>query len=87
VSTDCIYKHQTPRSQVEALRRSRARAEPTAERHADADAAESTLIKRLTQQLARVRKEHREQIAELCAALEAAHGELLTLRRRLGDEQ
>jgi hypothetical protein len=86
VSTDFIYKHPVLRSQVEALRRSRARTQPSAGHPADADAAESTLVRRLTQQLAQIRKEHREQIAEMRAALEAAHGELLTLRRRLGDE-
>ncbi|MGI5291397.1 DUF6262 family protein [Nonomuraea polychroma] len=87
VSTDFIYKHQVLRPQVEALRRSRAGATPTASHPADTDAAESTLIRRLTQQLAQTRKEHREQITELRAALEAAHGDLLVLRRRLDDRQ
>ncbi|WP_257153701.1 hypothetical protein [Streptomyces lunaelactis] len=37
--------------------------------------------------MAQIRKQHREQITELRAALEAAHGELLVLRRRLQDDQ
>jgi hypothetical protein len=89
VSADFIYKHPVFRPRIEALRRSRTAASPRADGHTDADAeaAESTLIRRLTQQLAQIRKQHREQITELRAALEAAHGELLVLRRRLQDDQ
>ncbi|MFD9486713.1 hypothetical protein [Streptomyces sp. NPDC059991] len=74
VSTAFIYKHPALRPQVESLRRSRTGRVPAQDRLADADAAESTLIRRLTQQLAQIRKEHREQITELRSALEAAHG-------------
>jgi hypothetical protein len=48
-------------------------------------AADSTLVRRLSQQLADTRRRHREEIAELRRALEAAHGELLILRRQLAD--
>ncbi|MBB6414450.1 hypothetical protein [Streptomyces sp. AK010] len=87
VSTDFIHKHTVVRPQIEALRRSRAGTAAAPDQPADADAAESTLIRRLTQPLAQVRKEHREQIAELRTALETAHGELLVLRRQLADGQ
>ncbi|MGW2370190.1 hypothetical protein ACWCZ5_32100 [Streptomyces sp. NPDC001667] len=87
VSTDFIYKHPAIRPKVEDLRRSRAGTVPSTARPADADAAESTLIRRLTQQLAQARKQHQEQIAELRTALETAHGELLVLRRQLADQQ
>jgi len=49
--------------------------------HPDADAASSTLVRRLSQQLADARRQHREEVGELQRALEAAHGELLVLRR------
>ncbi|NBM17986.1 hypothetical protein GUY61_20710 [Streptomyces sp. GC420] len=87
VSTDFIYKRPVVRPQVEALRRTRAGTVQDRTQPADADAAENTLIRRLTQQLAQIRKEHREQVAELRTALETAHGELLALRRRLADGQ
>jgi hypothetical protein len=78
VSTDFIYRHPDLRPQVEALRQQHpAPAAP------DTAAAESTLIRRLTQQLADERRKHRKETAELRAALETAHGELLTLRRQL----
>lgn len=80
VSTDFIYRHPALRPQVEALRQGRP-SPPDAQ--PDAGAAESTLIRRLTQQLAAERHKHREETAELRTALETAHGELLTLRRQL----
>jgi hypothetical protein len=78
VSTDFIYRHPGLRPQVEALRQ----AQP-APQAPDAASAESTLIRRLTQQLADERRKHREDTAGLRAAIETAHGELLTLRRQL----
>ncbi|GLY86083.1 DUF6262 family protein [Actinoallomurus iriomotensis] len=86
VSTDFIYRHLVLRPQVEALRRSRRTAGPEPADHPDAEAAESTLVRRLTQQLATERRKHREEAAELRAALEAAHGELLILRRRAEEQ-
>lgn len=81
VSSDFIYRHPTLRPQIEALRRARSTTAPDPELPADAHAAESTLVRRLTQQLATVRKQHQQQIAELRAALDTAHGDLLVLRR------
>lgn len=83
VSTDFIYRHPELRPQVEALRQARPPAGPAAT--PDAAAAESTLIRRLTRQLADERRKRREEIAELRAALETAHGELLNLRRQLSN--
>ena len=87
VSSDFIYRHPTLRPQIEALRRARNATASDPELPADAHAAESTLVKRLTQQLASVRKQHQQQIAELRAALETAHGDLLVLRRERGHHQ
>lgn len=85
VSTDFIYRHPTLRAQVEVLRRTR-RAAPSPQSNAtDVEAASSTLVRRLSQQLAEARRTHREEVTELRKALEVAHGELLTLRRKLDD--
>lgn len=82
VSTDFIYRHPELRNQVEALRRARTGPTPSdASQDPDADAASSTLVRRLSQQLADLRRKHREEVFELRRALEAAHGELLVLRR------
>jgi hypothetical protein len=51
----------------------------------DTPAAASPLVRRLTQQITRERAEHRAELSRLRAALEAAHGELLQLRRQLDD--
>jgi hypothetical protein len=82
VSTDFLYRHPELRTQVEALRRARTNRYPEPADHPDAEAAESTLVRRLTQQLADARRKHRQDVAELRTALEAAHGELLRLRRQ-----
>jgi hypothetical protein len=85
VSTDFIYRHPTLRPQVEALRRARrSTTSTTAAPGPESEAAASTLVRRLTQQLASERRKHREQLEQLQDALAAAHGELLALRRRLG---
>jgi hypothetical protein len=86
VSTDFIYRHHELRPQVEALRRARpSTVELAPVNDPDIAAASSTLVRRLTQQLADTRRRHREEVAELRRALEAAHGELLLLRRRLAE--
>ena len=82
VSPDFIYRHPELRPEVEALRRARS-ASPAPPENGDAEAAESTLIRRLTLQLADTRRKHREDVSELRRALEAAQGELLALRRQL----
>ncbi len=86
VSTDFIYRHRELRPEVEALRRARSSpSAPAVGDHPDTDAAESTLVRRLSQQLSDVRRKHHEELAELRCALEAAHGELLVLRRQLSE--
>ena len=42
------------------------------------------VIAALTGELAQLKRRHREQITELQRALQAAHGDNLVLRRRLG---
>ncbi|WP_369265056.1 hypothetical protein [Streptomyces sp. R35] len=83
VSTDFIYRRPVLRPQVEALRRARRDAAPDDAGHQpDTEAAASILVRRLTQQLSTERRKHREDVAQLQAALAAAHGEVLTLRRQ-----
>ncbi|SHN37536.1 DUF6262 family protein [Actinacidiphila paucisporea] len=83
VSTDFIYRHPTLRPQVEELRRARRNATSNNAGHdPDSQAAASTLVRRLTQQLATERRKHREELTQLQSALAAAHGELLALRRQ-----
>jgi hypothetical protein len=87
VSPDFIYTHPWLRAQAEALRQARRPGPGTAreQSHSDADAAASNLVRALQQQLAQQRRAHREEVAELKAALTAALGENLTLRRRIAD--
>jgi hypothetical protein len=86
VSTDFLYRHPGVRAQIEALRRTRRRSPAHALTSNDSDAAESALIRRLSHQLIDLRRQHRDEVAELHRALAAAHGELLELRRKLQDE-
>lgn len=85
VSTDFIYRHRELRGQVEALRRARSTTPARPPDHPDIAAADSTLVRRLSQQLVDTRRKHRDEVAELRQALQAAHGELLRLRRQLSD--
>lgn len=86
VSPDFIYNHPRLRAQAEALRRNRQPATGSTSRpSADADAAASNLVRALQQQLAQQRRAHREEVTELKAALAAALGENLALRRRIAD--
>jgi len=87
VSPDFIYTHPRLRAQAEALRQARRPGPGTACEHspADAGAAASNLVRALQQQLAQQRRAHREEVSELKAALAAALGENLTLRRQAAE--
>lgn len=87
VSPDFIYTHPRLRAQAEALRQARRPGPGAASEHShsDADVAASNLVRALQQQLAQQRRAHREEVTELKAALAAALGENLTLRRRIAD--
>ena len=83
VSTDFIYRNPALRQQVEALRRTRNHTPVRSPDTTDADAADSTLVRRLTQQLADLRHRYHHDTTELKQALAAAHGELIAARRQL----
>jgi Family of unknown function (DUF6262) len=80
-SPDFLYRTPGLRTRIEQLRseprRATALANPT-----PAASSPSMVIRELAAQLADVKRRHRDEVAELQAALAAAHGELLELRRR-----
>ncbi|ADT96864.1 MULTISPECIES: DUF6262 family protein [Mycobacteriaceae] len=78
VSHAFLYNHPELRTRIEHLRGTRRKA--TADQPVDTD---STLVITLTRQIAELKKQHRQQLQALRAALERAHGENLDLRREL----
>jgi hypothetical protein len=83
-STDFLYRHPELRSRIEDLRAERGTAVAPALLSDDAG-GRSSVVGKLTEQLAHIRARHRDEVAELRRALEVAHGEIIDLRRRLGD--
>ena len=80
-SIDFLYGNPELRRRIEHLRaQQQTKPSPPA---ADAN-ADSNVIRALTLQLAETRRCYREEVDELRAALAAAHGENLELRRKLG---
>ena len=83
VSLDFLYRNHGIRQRVEHHRSARpGRGEP-AGTQARQDQP-SSIVRTLTAQLTELKRRHREEISALKQALEAAHGENLELRRRLG---
>jgi hypothetical protein len=83
VSLDFLYTTPEIRTQVEQLR-ARQQATPPAPAPAPDPNQPSSVIRTLTTQLAELKRRHRDETDALKQALEAAHGENLELRRRLG---
>ena len=79
VSHAFLYGHPDLRGRIEHLRAQHRppRPEPAT------PGAQSTLVTALTNQVNHLKKQHREQVQALHAALERAHGENLDLRREL----
>ena len=83
VSLDFLYRTPEIRRRVEHLR-AQQNATPSPPRiPADPDQPGS-VIRTLTTQLTELKRRHRDEVNALKQALEAAHGENLELRRRLG---
>jgi hypothetical protein len=88
VSLEFLYNHPQLRSRIEHLRAQqqtttaapRTAASPGEPGHA------SSVIRTLSAELTAVKARHRADIARLRQELEAAHGENLMLRRRLGHQ-
>jgi uncharacterized protein DUF6262 len=83
VSLDFLYRTGEIRRRVEQLRARQQAAHP-APAQAPGQGQPGSVIRTLTAQLAELKRRHREEISALRQALEAAHGENLELRRRLG---
>jgi hypothetical protein len=86
VSIDFLYRSPL-RGHVEQLRADQQRTPPgraESEPEADQRASQSNVVRALTAQLTELKRHHRAEIARLEAALAAAQGENLELRRRLG---
>jgi hypothetical protein len=83
VSLDFLYRTPEIRSRIEQLR-ARQQAAPQVPALASGPDQPDSVIRTLTAQLAELKRRHRDEINTLQQALEAAHGENLELRRRLG---
>lgn len=79
VSHAFLYTHPELRSRIEHLR---TQARPAVVQHRTSD-TESTVVLALTNQIAQLKKQHRQHVQGLRDALEQAHGENLELRREL----
>jgi outer membrane murein-binding lipoprotein Lpp len=86
VSLDFLYRTSEIRRRVEHLRAQQHTSQPPRPAQADPDQL-SSVVRTLTTQMAELKRRHREEIQTLKAALEAAHGENLQLRRRLGERR
>lgn len=80
VSHAFLYNHPELRGRIEHLR---AKARPSTTGPKSPPSPESTLVLTLTSQITQLKKDHRQQVEALRAALEQAHGENLDLRREL----
>ena len=84
VSVDFLYRSPL-RSRIEQLRAAQQTQPPSPRAIAAAEApSQSNVVRTLTAQLADLKGRHHRETTELKAALAAAHGENLQLRRQLG---
>ena len=89
VSLDFLYPSPALRQRIEQLRaqpHQRRRPARRRRRRPEPAGARATSSPRSPAQLTQLKRRHREEIAELRRALQAAHGENLMLRRRLGQQ-
>jgi len=87
VSLDFLYRNPAIRQRVEQLRAQQQAPAAPARQPATRPDQPSGVIAALTGELAQLKRRHREQVVELQRSLQAAHGENLMLRRRLGQQQ
>lgn len=82
-SIDFLYRSPDLRRRIETLRAQQEQgAAPT--RPEPQPGSPNSVIRTLTHQLSHIRQRHRDEVAELKAALAAAQGENIELRRQLG---
>ena len=80
VSHAFLYNNSRLRAQIEHQRRQRRPAPETTSTDA---ATDNNIVAALTAEIARLKAQHRTEVAAVRAALEQAHGENLELRRQL----
>ncbi|MGO9103794.1 MAG: DUF6262 family protein [Mycobacterium sp.] len=85
VSLDFLYRCTPIRQRVQQLR-AQQQSTPAA-MTPTRDETASSVVRTLTAQLTELKRRHRAEISTLKQALEAAHGENLELRRRLGAQR
>ena len=84
VSIDFLYRSPV-RARVEQLRADQRHTPPVRqEREADQPPSQSNVVRALTAQVAALKQRHRAETEHLQAALAAAQGENLELRRQIG---
>jgi hypothetical protein len=86
-SPDFLYNSPTLRPRIEHLRAQQQAILPPRPRPAADGPATSNVVRALSAQFAALKKRHHEEVTALNAALAAAHGEILDLRRQLGARQ
>jgi hypothetical protein len=84
VSLDFLYRNTQIRVRVEQLRTTQQTRPPASGPDRAEPGQPGNVVRALTAQLADLKRRHREETTALRHALEAAHGENLLLRRRLG---
>ena len=88
VSPDFLYRCTPIRQRVQQLRAQQQNTPPPPAAATPAqDETPSSVVRTLTAQLTELKRRHRDEINALKQALEAAHGENLELRRRLGAQR
>ncbi|MFF3877958.1 DUF6262 family protein [Streptomyces sp. NPDC001978] len=80
VSQNFLYKNAELRARIEHQRRTHRPAPSPVPAEGDSD---NNIVAALTAEVARLKKQHRQEVTELRKALEEAHGESLALRREL----
>lgn len=83
VSLDFLYSTADVRRRIEHLRDQQQATTSGPKVQHDPDQP-SSVVRTLTAQLSELKRRHRDEVHQLKQALEAAHGENLELRRRLG---
>ena len=86
VSPDFLYRCTPIRQRVQQLRAQQQNTPPAAATPTR-DETPRSVVRALTAQLTELKRRHRDEISALKQALEAAHGENLELRRRLGAQR
>ena len=84
VSPDFLYRCAPIRQRVEHLRAQQQNTPPPAATTTHDDTP-SSVVRTLTARLAALKQQHRDEVHQLRQALETAQGEILVLRRRVGN--